>query len=236
MAGTSKTVVIADDRASVRDRFQTALEDAGHTAIPAQTAAELLALVRAAPAGIDLILLDLRLAGAPGVGLVRAIRSIEGGRLSMLIFSGTVASAGDVRELTTLGIAGYVNEHSAPQHILPSLAPHLFPDNFNRRGSPRVVLGIPVQYGFGDTIAAAVALNLGRGGIAIRTTTPLDAGSKIRVRFRIPGSKRDVDAQGRVAWSDRRLGMGIQFENVDAQGQALVDHFVEAHRFSTRKT
>jgi hypothetical protein len=60
-----------------------------------------------------------------------------------------------------------VNEYSAVQHILPSLAPHLFPDNFNRRGSPRVVLGIPVAYRFGNTIAAALTLNLSKGGLAI---------------------------------------------------------------------
>src|SRR5207245_2310493 len=85
------------------------------------------------------------------------------------------------------------------QHILPSLAPHLFPDNFNRRSSPRVVLGIPIQYRFGNTIAAALTLNLGHGGIAIRTTSPLEAGTKIKIRFRMPGSKRDIDAEGHGA-------------------------------------
>ena len=154
----------------------------------------------------------------------------------MLIFSGTIASADEVRDLAALGVAGYVNEYSAPQHILPSLAPHLFPDNFNRRSSPRVVLGIPVQYRFGDTIAAALALNLSHGGIAIRTTSPLEAGAPIQVRFRMPGSKRDIDADGRVAWSDRRVGMGIQFEQVDAASQMLIDNFVDAHFFSNRKT
>ena len=131
----------------------------------------------------------------------------------MLIFSGTIASADEVRELAALGVAGYINEYSAVQHILPSIAPHLFPDNFNRRASPRVVLGIPIQYRFGNTIAAALTLNLSHGGIAIRTTSPLDSASKVKVRFRMPGSKRDIDAEGRVAWSDRRVGMGIQFEN-----------------------
>ena len=53
--------------------------------------------------------------------------------------------------MANLGIAGYVNEYSASQHILPSLAPHLFPDNFNRRGGPRVVMGIPVSYRAGGT-------------------------------------------------------------------------------------
>jgi len=238
MATTSvnaKTVLVADDTAFVRDRFRVALENAGHRAVTVKSAAELLARVRADASRIDLIVLDLRLPHAPGVELVRAIRKLDDGRLPILVFSGTIANADEVRDLAALGVSGYVNEYSAVQHILPSLAPHLFPDNFNRRSSPRVVLGIPIQYRFGSTIAAALTLNLSHGGIAIRTTSPLDGGSKIKVRFRMPGSKRDIDAEGRVAWSDRRVGMGIQFETVEPANQAVIDNFVDAHFFSNRK-
>src|SRR3982074_967776 len=125
-AVTAKTVVIADDT--------------------------VLARVRADLDRIDLIGLDLRLPHAPGVELVRSVRKLDDGRLPILIFSGTIASADEVRELAALGVAGYVNEYSAVQHILPSLSPHLFPDNFNRRSSPRVGRGIPIQYRFGNTI------------------------------------------------------------------------------------
>ena len=232
---SAKTVLIADDTAFVRDRFQAALEHAGHKTIPVKSSAELLARVRSDLTRIDLVVLDLRLSSAPGLDLVRSIRRLDEGRLPILVFSGTIANASEVRDLATLGIAGYVNEYSAAQHILPSLAPHLFPDNFNRRGSPRVVLGIPVQYRFGNTIAAALALNISRGGIAIRTTSPLDANARIKVRFRTPGSKSDIDAEGRVAWSDRRVGMGIQFETVESASQALIDSFVDAHFFTNRK-
>jgi len=38
-----------------------------------------------------------------------------------------------------------------------------------------------------------------------------------------------------VAWSDRRVGMGIQFEVVEAANQAAIDQFVDAHFFSNRK-
>ncbi len=229
---TAKTVVVADDTAFVRDRFRVALEHAGHRAIPVKHAAELLAAARAG--GVDLIVLDLRLPGSQGVGLIRAVRQL-GSRAPVLVFSGTIASAGEVRELEALGVAGYVNEYTAVQHILPSLAPHLFPDTFNRRSSPRVTLGIPIQYRYGNTIAAALTLNLSHGGIAIRTTSPLPPGAKIKVRFRVPGASADVDADGRVAWSDRRVGMGVQFEAVDAAHQAVVDAFVDAHFFSNRK-
>jgi uncharacterized protein (TIGR02266 family) len=232
---TTKTVIVADDTAFVRDRFESALAGAGHTTLTASSGAELLGRVRADLERIDLIVMDLRLPQAGGVELVRAIRRLDNGRLPILIFSGTIATADEVRDLAGLGVAGYVNEYSAVQHILPSLAPHLFPDNFNRRGSPRVVLGIPVNYRFGNTIAAALTLNLSKGGVAIRTMSPLQAGSKARVRFRLPGSKRDVEADSRVAWTDRRIGMGLQFEKVEAADQTAIDEFIDQHFFSNRK-
>jgi uncharacterized protein (TIGR02266 family) len=230
-----KTVVIADDTAFVRDRFKTAVETAGHRAVAVKSAAELLARVRADLTEIDLVVLDLRLPHTSGVELVRAVRKLDNARLPILVFSGTIGNAEEVRELASLGVSGYVNEYSAAQHIMPSLAPHLFPDNFNRRGSPRVVLAIPVAYRFGNTIAAALTLNISKGGIAIRTMTPLELGVKARVRFRLPGSKQDIDIESRVVWSDKRTGMGLQFDRVEAVDQGTIDEFVDGHFFSSRK-
>ena len=57
----------------------------------------------------------------------------------------------------------------------------------------------------------------------------------MRLRFRMPGSKRDIDADAIVFWSDRRLGMGLQFEKVEPPDQGAIDEFVDAHFFSNRK-
>lgn len=232
---TPKTVLIADDTAYVRDRFSAALQGAGHRAVGVKSASELVERVSSDLDRIDLIVLDLRLSQSQGVDLVRAIRRRDGGKIPILVFSGTIGSADEVRDLASLGVAGYVNEYSAVQHILPSLAPHLFPDSFNRRTSSRVVLGIPVAYRYGNTIAAALTLNLSKGGLGIRTMSPLDSGIKVRVRFRLPGSSRDIDAASRVAWSDRRVGMGLQFETVDPVDQTAIDEFVDQHFFTNRK-
>ena len=116
---SSKTVLIADDTAFVRDRFATALLGAGHKALTVKSAAELLARIRADLSTIDLLVLDLRLPHAGGVELVRAVRKIDEGRIPILVFSGTIGNADEVRDLAALGVAGYVNEYSAVQHILP---------------------------------------------------------------------------------------------------------------------
>ena len=230
-----KTVVVADDTAFVRDRFKAAIEGAGHRALTVKSAAELLARVRTELDALDLIVLDLRLPHASGVEVVRNIRKMDDGRLPILVFSGTVANAEEVHQLAALGVAGYVNEYSAVQHILPSIAPHLFPDDYNRRDSPRVVLGIPIACRVGNTISAALTLNLSRGGIAIRTTSPQQTGAGLRLRFRLPGSKKDIDLDAQVRWSSNRVGMGLQFVRVDPGDQAAIDDFVDAHFFQPRK-
>ena len=231
----ARMVLVGDDTAFVRDRFCSALTGAGHKAIPVATTAELLSRVRQEASAINLIVLDLHMPPDGSVETVRAIRQAEGGRIPILVFSGTIRSAEEVRDLAALGVGGYVNEYAGAQHILPALAPHLFPENFNRRGSPRVTIGIQVSYRFANTIAAALTLNLGKGGVAIRTMSPLAAGERIALRFRMPGQRRELEAEGRVAWSDRKVGMGVQFERLDAADQAVIDDFVDSHFFSNRK-
>lgn len=229
-----RTVLVADDTAFVRDRFKVALERAGHRALTASTGADLLATVRESASSIDLILLDLRLPHSHGAALLRALRSIDA-RPPVIVFSGTIASAAEVRDLDALGVAGYINEYTAVQHILPSLAPHLFPDNFNRRSSPRVVLGIPIAYRFGSTIATGLTLNISGGGVAVRTTSPQEVGTTLKVRCRLPGAKKDIEAGARVSWTDRRVGMGLEFTTMEREDREAIAAFVHSHFFSNRK-
>jgi len=229
-----KTVVVADDTAFVRDRFKTALERGGHQTVTVRTGPELLLKLRQ-DQHVDLIVLDLRLPQGNGLALLKAIRKLERQPGAIVVFSGTIANAQEVRQLTSLGVSGYVNEYTAVQHILPSLAPHLAPEHHNRRSSPRVVLGIPVSYRFGNTIAAALTLNVSQGGFAVRTTSPLPVGTPVKTRFRLPGATIETLAEARVAWVDHRVGMGLQFTKVDAAAQAAIDQFIEARFFSNRK-
>lgn len=228
-----RTVLVADDTAFVRDRFKTAIEAAGHQAFAAGTAPEALALLNGG-LRFDLIVLDLQLPQGNGMEMLRAVHA-SAGHGPIIVFSGTIANAADVRELGALGVAGYINEYTAAQNILPALAPHLFPDHYRRRTSPRVALGIPVAYRFGNTIATATMVNVSHGGLAIRTTNVLEVGTVIKVRFKLPGTAQDVDADAVIAWSERRIGMGVKFTQIAGQGQAVIDEFVQAHFFSNRK-
>src|SRR5688572_6881188 len=142
---TRKTVAIATETTFVRDRFKAALEEAGHRAMIMKSVAQLLATVRADFDDLHLIVLDLRMPHASGVELVKRVRKLDGRKIPILLFSSSVTSVDEVRELASLGVSGYLNEYIATEHILPSIAPHLFPGTFHKREHPRVVMGIPVS-------------------------------------------------------------------------------------------
>ena len=231
----AKAVIIADDTAFVRDRFRSTLEAAGHHAVAVSNGHELVALVTAELDRIGLIVVDLQLPQANGVNLIRRLRRINPITPPIVVFSGTIANAAEVRELTALNVSGYVNEYTALPHILPSLAPHLYPEDVNRRTGPRVVLGIPVAYRFGNTIAGAVTLNISRGGLAVRTTSPLGRDVVVRARFRLPLGKRDIDVASTIAWSDPRAGMGFEFVDLGLDDHEAIAEYVDSHFFSNRK-
>jgi uncharacterized protein (TIGR02266 family) len=224
-----KTILVAHRDAAVRERFADALADARHEAVLATSAMDAERAVADRHRPVSLVLLDLRLA-SDGVRLARTLRHAGGGQVPIVVFAGSIDSAAQIPSLLAISVGGYVNEHAAPQQILPALAPHLFPDNFNRRTSPRIAIGVPVSYRAGGTIAAATTLDVGKGGLAIRTMSPLAKGTEVEVRFRLPGRSAEIEALGRVAWSDRKVGMGVQFEQLRPNDEAMLDTFVEQHR------
>lgn len=222
-----KTILIAHRDASVRDRFAVALADARHQFVPAdtETAARRAAADPAVP--VSLVLVDLALA-SDRMAFVRDLRrGPSGDAIPVVVFSGSVDSAAEVPSLAEAGVS-YINEHAGTPQILPALAPHLFPDNFNRRSSHRVSVGVPISYRAGPTIAGAVTLDVGKGGLGIRTMSPLPKGTAVQLKFRLPGAPVEIDAAGRVAWSDRKVGMGIQFERISVTDQRAIDAFIEA--------
>jgi uncharacterized protein (TIGR02266 family) len=79
-------------------------------------------------------------------------------------------------------------------------------------------VSLDVAYASSDGAAAARATTLGAGGLFVRVGTAPPEGSPIRVRFRLPGSPRLHEIDGRVVWvlspadaGPHAAGMGIAF-------------------------
>ena len=222
----SKTILIAHRSSDVRDKVAAALADARHEYVTAESAEAAYSAAADTARPVSLVLADLSLTTDPAALLLELRRRAQR-PVPVVVFAGSVASGADVPALHAAGVAGYLNEHATTAQILPALAPHLFPHSFDRRTSARVMLGVPVSYRAGQTIAGALTSNIGKGGIGIRTMSPLSTGTSLRVKFRLPTGTAEVEADGRVAWSNRQVGMGIQFERVDRDVQDAIDAFVD---------
>jgi hypothetical protein len=236
MAGTSvttKTVVIADDTAFVRDRFHAAVENAGHQGDRRQERGR---AVGAGPRRSRADRSDRRRPAA--AALTRASTWSIDPQAGRRAAAGADLQRHD-RERRTKSASWPRSAWPATSTIARAAHPALARPTCSRTTSTAAAACGSCWASrfnrFGNTIAAALTLNLSHGGIATRTTSPLESGAKIKVRFRMPGSKKDIDAEGKVAWSDRRVGMGILFETVDQANQAIIDNFVDAHFFSNRK-
>jgi uncharacterized protein (TIGR02266 family) len=77
--------------------------------------------------------------------------------------------------------------------------------------------------------------NINEGGLFIESGTPLAPDEQVQLLFRLPGVDELFKVSGRVAWvrepgGDGPTGMGVEFENLDAEARARIDEIVQSLR------
>ena len=205
---------------------------------PVKSAAELLARVRAdLDAASICIVLDLRLPHAPGVDLVR---SDPQARRRPAADSGLQRHD---RQRRRSARAGRARRRRLRQRVQ------------RRAAHPAVARAAPVSrqlqpprqparrarhsrspYRFGNTIAAALTLNLSRGGIAIRTTSPLETGAKRHASASAcPARSATSTPRGASPGATAASAWACSSRGSSRPDQAAIDEFVDAHFFSNRK-
>ena len=100
-----------------------------------------------------------------------------------------------------------------------------------RRRSDRVELVVRVDYKTVDELFSEFARNINEGGLFVETDTPPEVGSSVALQFQIPGSDEPIRVMGRVVRAcendpNEVPGMGIEFENLDAQSLDLINDLV----------
>ncbi len=100
-------------------------------------------------------------------------------------------------------------------------------DGRSYRRFRRTTLRIEVEYESEGETRRDLATTLGAGGLFIATEDPLDEGSVLRTRFRLPQRETLHEIAGRVVWCHRKgdqptqtSGMGISFAD-PASGAVL---------------
>jgi type IV pilus assembly protein PilZ len=110
-----------------------------------------------------------------------------------------------------------------------------------RRESPRAAVTIRVDYSTVDAMFSEFSRNINEGGLFIESETPLALEERVQLQFRLPGVDDPIKVSGRVAWIsqgglDGPPGMGIEFENLDADARLRIDQLVQALRVDRQRS
>ena len=108
----------------------------------------------------------------------------------------------------------------------------------DRRPSTRVDLVVRVDYKTVDELFSEFARNINEGGMFVETEATPELGSPVALQFRIPGSEEPIQVMGRVVRAtvgdhEEQPGMGIEFENLNAQSRELINQLVRSLRVGT---
>lgn len=92
-----------------------------------------------------------------------------------------------------------------------------------KRRYRRRTVRVMVDYLSDGGLASDPATTLGAGGLFIETEAPLPKGSRLKMRFHLPGSSHTHEIEGRVCWrkqpddpGQHSSGMGIEFTDRNA--------------------
>jgi type IV pilus assembly protein PilZ len=79
------------------------------------------------------------------------------------------------------------------------------------RQHPRAPIELKVAYKRMNAFFADYTRDISKGGIFIKSESPLPMGSEIEFEITLPKRPTPIELTGKVAWSEPSRGMGIQF-------------------------
>ena len=109
-----------------------------------------------------------------------------------------------------------------------------------RRVSPRAPVTVRVDYSTVDAMFSEFTRNINEGGLFIESEALLPLDEQVQLQFQLPGVDDPFKVSGRVAWVreagiDGPPGMGVEFENLDADARLRIDEIVQALRVDRQR-
>ncbi len=104
-----------------------------------------------------------------------------------------------------------------------------------RRKSRRLPINVMVEYEDQQDFLTEYTANMDIGGMFIKTSTPLEMGTRFRLRFKVSGRDKPIDTVAVVRWNLRpeeagplNAGMGVQFERLSPADEAAVQTMLDS--------
>ncbi|MBN1697475.1 MAG: PilZ domain-containing protein [Spirochaetales bacterium] len=80
--------------------------------------------------------------------------------------------------------------------------------------------------------------DIGAGGICLITTSPIEVGKVVDIKFHIPDEQKPVKVSGKIVWNEEykeggggKFYNGIQFIRIDEADRDLIGKYVDSATF-----
>lgn len=102
-----------------------------------------------------------------------------------------------------------------------------------QRATRRLPIRVEVEYSTTEDFLLDYTANVSLGGVFIVTDTPLEVGTRFRLRLRLPFRKRPLETLGEVRWVQEsdgvmNAGMGVLFEGLSGADQRAVERMIRS--------
>jgi two-component system chemotaxis response regulator CheY len=111
-----KTILIADDSASMRQLVSFALRDAGYEVVEANDGSD--ALTKSEASSVDMVVTDLNMPGLDGIELIRRLRKLSQYRFTPIIMLTTESQDSKKQEGKTAGASGWIVKPFTPEQLI----------------------------------------------------------------------------------------------------------------------
>jgi len=108
------------------------------------------------------------------------------------------------------------------------------PSASERRQSRRLPINVLVEYEDRQDFLTDYTANMDIGGMFIKTSTPLEMGTRFRLRFKVSGRDKPIYTVAVVRWNlhpseagPLNAGMGVQFERLGQSDEAAVQSMLD---------
>jgi len=112
----AKTIMTADDSASVRQMVSFTLKQAGYEVIEAADGKD--ALTKLNGAQIDMLITDLNMPNLDGIGLIKGVRGMPNHKFIPIIMLTTESQESKKAEGRTAGASGWIVKPFKPDQLL----------------------------------------------------------------------------------------------------------------------
>lgn len=100
----------------------------------------------------------------------------------------------------------------------------------DRRQNARAPLDLWVEEEKGNELYFRRTGNISPGGIYFEQTIPHSLGTRVKIRFSLPGNADVIEAEGEIVNTPEvkdGLGMGLEFRDLDAATQKRIQKWVD---------